>query len=338
MIPDRRMATQQDVARLAGVSTATVSRVLNNRKVTTSVIRKRVQAAMETLNYIPHAGARALATRRSGLLGAIVPTLHDATFAEGINAFERTAQRLGYALNLSVSERDPQHEHTLVQQMIERGVDGLLLVGNLRDPAVYQQLTEANIRHVCTWTYNTGAPAPNVGFDNVQAMHAVVDHLVELGHQRFGMLAGELSDNDRARDRVHGVRQRLAHHGLSLPAANLVQVPYSLSAARQGFWEVIDENISALVCGSDVLAFGALLEAQKTGLRVPEELSITGFGDLPLAAELTPALTSVQVAAEALGSSAARRLIAAVEHSAKVVSAPLQTRLVPRASTGACVD
>lgn len=333
---NRRLPTQADVAREAGVSTATVSRVLNNRCLVNADAKARVEQAMNSLNYVPHAGARALAMQRSGTLGAIIPTLNNAIFAEGIHAFERTAQALGYTLLLSVSQQDIEHEQALVLKMLERGVDGLLLVGNLHAEAVFERLQMAGVRHVCTWAYDARARMPNIGFDNAQAMYAVVDHLVQLGHRHFGMLAGIVRHNDRARDRIEGVRTRLAHHGLRLPEACIVQTPYSIPESRRAFWDVIDQDISALICGNDVIAYGALFEAQKMGLRIPEDLSITGFDDLSLSAEISPALSTVQVSASVMGETAARNLVAAVEGQDDVASRQVATQLVIRETTGRC--
>lgn len=328
------MPTQNDVAKLAGVSTATVSRVINERGVVTDDVKARVLRAIDTLQYIPDAGARALALRRSGTLGAIIPTLNNAIFAEGINAFERAARSLGYAFILAVSHEDPSQHAQQVMRMIERGVDGLLLVGNDHEPDVFTRLEKTGTRHVCSWAFDTRAMAPNIGFDNAQAMHAVVDHLLSLGHQQVGMLAGRSPNNDRARERIHGVVSRLNHHGVALPPRRIVEVEYSIRASRKAFWELINDDVSAIICGNDVIATGALLEALKMGLSVPDDLSITGFDDLELSAELQPALTSVHVGAQDMGEQAARALITAVENNAQVESSLLDTHLVVRQTTG----
>lgn len=330
------MSTQSDVAKLAGVSTATVSRVVNSRGVVTDEVRARVEQAIEALHYVPHAGARALALRRSGTLGAIIPTLNNAIFAEGINGFERCAQSLGYTFILAVSNNDPKQHADLVVRMIERGVDGLLLVGNDHDPAVFDRLEQASVGHVCTWAFDEHARAPNIGFDNAHAMHALVDHLVEHGHRKFGMLAGHSARNDRARERIRGVVNRLNFHGVALPPRCIVEVDYAIKEARKGFWELINNDISAIICGNDVIAQGALLEALKMGLSIPEDLSITGFDDLELSAELHPALTSVDVSAHRMGEQAAHALVHAVENKTDVVSARLDTQFVIRETSGPC--
>jgi len=332
------MPTQTDVAKLAGVSTATVSRVINERGVVTEDVRVKVQRAIDALQYIPNAGARALALQRSGTLGAIIPTLNNAIFAEGINAFERAAGALGYTLILAVSHEQPSEHARQVMRMIERGVDGLLLVGNDHESEVFARLEKTATRHVCTWAFDMRARAPNIGFDNAQAMHDVVDHLLALGHRQVGMLAGKSERNDRARERIQGVVGRLNFHGVPLPPKRIVEVDYTIKASRKAFWELIDCDVSAIICGNDVIATGALFEALKMGLRVPEDISITGFDDLALSAELHPALTSVQVGAQAMGEQAALALIDAVEKGAPVQSSQLQTQLVVRETTGPCAN
>lgn len=329
-----RMPTQSDVARLAGVSTATVSRVLNGRGVVTVEVQAKVKQAINTLQYVPHASARALALQRSGTLGAIIPTLNNAIFAEGINAFERIARQSGYTLILGVSDSGDEAHTQQVAKMIERGVDGLLLVGNDHDHQVFERLEKTGVRHVCTWAHDASARAANIGFDNARAMFDVVDHLVGLGHRHFGMLAGVTARNDRARERVKGVVTRLNHHAIALEPSRIVEVPYSISASRKAFWQVIENDLSALICGNDVIAYGACLEAQKMGLHLPGDLSVTGFDDLDLSAELEPALTTVQVGAEFIGQQAAQSLIQAVEHKAPVTGVCLPTRLAVRATTG----
>ncbi|MFT6303823.1 MAG: LacI family transcriptional regulator [Pseudomonadales bacterium] len=327
------MATQMDVANRAAVSTATVSRVLNHSGSISQDVKARVLTAIDELNYIRDAGARALAMQRSRTLGAIIPTLNNAIFAEGINAFERTAQALGYTLILSVSQQDLDHEHDLVIKMIERGVDGLLLVGNRHNDVVYRRLDQTGVRYVCTWAYDDNDDLANVGFDNKQAMHSIVDHLVGLGHRQIAMLAGCSKDNDRAMDRITGVRDRLASHGLTLPANRVIEVPYSIAESRKAFSAITSSAVTALICGNDVIAYGALLEAQKRGVDVPGDLSITGFDDLSLSAELSPALTTVQVGAESMGEAAAQKLIFAVDNQLPVESILLHTELVVRETT-----
>ena len=342
-MPERRSVTQVDVAKAAGVSTATVSRVLNGSSLVKPAVRKRIEAAMAALNYVPHDAARALALRRSRILGAIIPTLNNAIFARGLNAFERAARERGYTLVLSVSNYDLEEERRLVRKMIERGVDGLLLIGNDHLPESFQSLRAAGVRHACAWSYAENAPAPNIGFSNVEAMAEVVDHLVGLGHREIAMIAGLTAANDRARERVEGVHRRLRHHGLTLPDSWLVEVPYAIREARRALDELLPatllpakllpEGPTAVICGNDVIAFGALFAAQARGLEVPRDLSITGFDNLTLAGELDPAITTVDVPADAMGAAAAEALIDAVDGKTGVARRRLATALLVRGTT-----
>ncbi len=289
---------------------------------------------MADLNYVPHEAARVLALRRTRVLGAVIPTLNNAIFAEGVNAFERAAHARGYTLLLSLSNYDLEEEQNLVRKMIERGVEGLLLVGNEHSRACFDGLKAADVRHLCAWAHSIEAPAANIGFSNAAAMSDLVDHLVELGHKKIGMLAGITAGNDRARDRVRGVRDRLAHHGLDMPGERVVEVAYSIREARKAFPAIMRTAPTAVMCGNDVIAYGALFEAQAMGLSVPEDVSITGFDNLRLSAELHPGITTVNVPAADMGMEAANALIDAVEGDRDVESRELPTELRARGTTG----
>ena len=332
-----RAATQKDVAQAAGVSTASVSRLLNGIGPVRPAVRARIEQAIAELDYVPHEGARALVTRRSLVLGAIIPTLNNAIFADCINAFEAEARAHGFTLVLSVNNYDLDEERTLVRRMVQRGVDGVLLVGNEHADSSFDILRRAGVAHVCAWAFDPAGPAPNVGFRNAEAMADVVDLLVALGHRRFAMLAGVQAGNDRARARVDGVCARLEHHGLALAPAMLAESRYTIRAAREAFAGLMDgvaaERPTALICGNDVIGLGAVLEARSRGIAVPEALSVTGFDNLAIAAEMEPPMTTVDVPAELMGRGAARALIEAIGAGRPVVGSLMPTRLLIRGTT-----
>ena len=322
---------QADVARAAGVSTATVSRVLNGSPLVSDDVRARVEAVIDRTGYLPDQGARSLATRRSRALGAIVPTLENAIFAAGLNAFEAEAREAGFALMIAVSNYDPAQEAALIRQMAARGVEGLLLVGNDRDPEAGAFLDRAGLRHVCAWAHDPDAERPNVGFDNAAAMAPVVDHLLATGRRRVAVLAGVQDGNDRARRRLEGARQRLVDHGLT-PVA-VAECRYSLRQAREAFGSLAEARPDAVICGNDVIAFGVLSAARRVGMRAPDDVAVTGFDDLPLALEFNPPLTTVHVPARRMGARAAVALISSARDGAEVTSSQLSTHLEIRGST-----
>jgi len=331
-----RTATQRDVATAAGVSTASVSRVLNSAGPVKPAVRARVQAAIESLGYIPHSAARALALNRSSTLGAIIPTLDEAIFAQGTNAFTSAARELGHTVIVSVSNYDLDDEPALIRTMLERGVDGLMLVGNRHRERVFHLLRDAGIPHVCTGAYEAASINPNIGFSNHDAVGVLVEHLLALGHQRFAMLAGVVDDNDRAAARLAGVTDRLSRANVELNDSCVLQVRYDVAHAREAFRALmqLQPRPTAVICGNDVIALGAVLEAERLGVRIPEDVSVTGFDNLPIAGEMNPSITTIAVPARTMGERAAVALVDAVLQKRNVKSEALSVRLIERETTG----
>ena len=325
----------EDVAAAAGVSTATVSRVLNGLAVREPA-RQRVQAAVAELGYVPHAGARALMLHRTGTVGAIFPTVDNAIFAKAIDALQRRLDDDGLQLRIATSSYSAEHEMRQAVNLVARGVDALALCGVSQRPQLLAFLRQRGTPCVHVMSVPGPADAVCVGFDNGAAIGQAVRYLVDLGHRRIGMLAGLTGDNDRAAARVAGARAALAAAGLAMAPEALVERAYTLDAAREGLRELMAarERPTALVCGNDVLAFGALLEAQALGIEVPSDLSIVGFDDLDLARHLHPAITTIQVPAEAMWRLAGDRLVAALRGEAVPRSTVVEVSLVVRGSTG----
>jgi LacI family transcriptional regulator len=330
------LPTIADVARESGVSTATVSRVLNGTQGVRESLSARVHAAAARLGYVPHAGARALKLKRSGTIGAVFPTVDNAIFAKAVDALQRRFDEAGYQLLIATSDYDPQTEERQAIHLLTRGADGLVLCGCGQRPALLQRLRARGVPavHVMTWPVPPGQVG--VGFDNARAMSQAVRYLLDLGHRRIAMLAGVTRDNDRAAARLDGVRQALAAAGVQLTQERFVERRYGIAAARDGLRQLmaVDPPPTAVVCGNDVLAFGALLEAQRLGLAVPQQLSIVGFDDLELASHLNPALTTVHVPAGDMWRQAADRVIAALRGEEVPRETEIEVALVVRASTG----
>ena len=333
---DSAPPTVEDVAAAAGVSTATVSRVLNGLGGVREPLRRKVLSAVERLGYVPNAGARAMMLRRSGTVGAIFPTVDNAIFAKAIDALQRRLAESGLQLLLATSDYDPQAEARQALALLTSGVDALLLCGCGQPPELLQRLAQRGLPvvHVMTWPAPPGRVA--AGFDNRRAMGQAVRYLLDLGHKRIAMLAGITQGNDRAAARVAGVRDALHAAGLELAPSRLVERRYGLAAAREGLRTLLQARPAptAVVCGNDVLAFGALLEAQALGLDVPADLSIVGFDDLELASHLRPALTTVQVPAEAMWRCAADLVLSLLRGEPPPAAVELQVSLVVRGSTG----
>lgn len=330
-----RRPTQADIARHAGVSTATVSRVLNRSPLVREEVRQLVEAAIADVGYYPDGAARALASNRTFTVGAVIPTLNNAVFASGINAFEAHLQEAGYTLLVTVSSYEAANEELQVRRLLERGVEGVLLVGNAHAQVVYETLTRSRTAYVNTWAFDPSYGHPNVGFSNWKAARSVVDHLAGLGHRRIGMIAGITASNDRAADRYHAVRDRLAELGLDLDARSSMEIPYSIEEGRAALAGLLERDAlpDALICGNDVIALGILFEAQRRGIDIPGRLSLVGFDDLPLTKHVSPALTTVAVPAVRMGTLAAQGLLAAIETGGLPESVELDAPLVVRETT-----
>lgn len=330
-----RLPTIADVARRARVSTATVSRVANAPDSVRPELRTRVDAAIRDLGYMPHAGARTLKSRRTGTVGAIFPTVDNAIFAKATDALQRRLAESGYQLLIATSDYNPDVEESQALNLLARGVDALLLCGDRQRPALLKRLRDRGVPvvHVMSWPLTRGQLG--VGFDNARAMGQVIRYLLDLGHRHIAMLAGVTRDNDRAAARLRGVREALSAARLPLPDSHVIECRYQLATAREGLRRLMaaSPRPTAIVCGNDVLAFGALLEAQRMGIEVPRELSIVGFDDLELASHVHPALTTVRVPAETMWRRAAHCALAPLQGEPPEAGGEVEVSLVVRDST-----
>lgn len=325
--------TIQDVALLAGVSTATVSRVLSKPGVVRTRTQEQVMAAVRQLDYQPDAAARALASGRTHTVGCVIPTLDHAIFARSTQAMQTTLAQAGYQLLVASHEYDPATELELVRALQQRGVDALVLVGTDHAPRLWEALGLWPKPTLLTWSCDPRLPS--LGFDNAGAARLAAAHLLGLGHRHIAVISGFTAHNDRARSRVEGVRQALAPAGLSLQPGQVTEQAFNLEGGRLGLRQLLSAELlpSAIFCGNDLLAVGALLEAQRMGIQVPQQLSITGIDDLEIAQAINPGLTTVSLPTQALGRMAAQHVLSAVAGEATAVQSLLPFELVIRGST-----
>jgi len=312
--PPLTRARISDVARLADVSTATVSRALSNPGVVKPGTRARIRDAIAALGYVPDGAARALALGRARTVGAIVPTLDNAIFARAVQGLQTTLSNSGYQLLISAHEYNLAAETEVVRALLERSVDAILLVGQDHAPQTYELIRASQVALVIMWSLpspDSATTPPSIGFDNRLIGQLAADHLLSLGHTRFGAVSGFTRHNDRARERVEGFRETLAQHGRALPDACVIEQPFGFEGGRAGLQHLLKLRPSptAIFCGNDVLALGCLFEAQSLGIAVPEALSIVGCDNLPIASQITPGLTTVLLPTYELGERAARAVL-----------------------------
>lgn len=332
---DRRVRLT-DVAAQAGVSLGSASRALSSPDAVRATTLAKVRAAADRLGYVADGAARALALGRSNTLGLLVPTLTNPIYAAFAHGAQQAADLAGRQLLITADEynraRGPEH----ARRLVERGVDGMILIGADHHPGVFAAVEARGTPHVFAWSFDEARGRGCVGISNARAVQAIVRHLLDLGHRRFGVLSGYLAHNERARSRLDGIRAALAGAGISLDEAAIAYCPFTFNAGREGITRLLalEPRPTAVICGTDLLAAGALAESAALGVRVPQALSVTGFDDVDYAALLAPPLTTVRVPAEAMGARAVEVLLESMEGGAGVPDVEFAADLVLRGTTG----
>ncbi|TCT12493.1 LacI family transcriptional regulator [Tepidamorphus gemmatus] len=333
---ERSRVGLREVAAIAGVSTATVSRVINRPESVSDDLRRRVTMVIDQLGWVPNAAARALSSQRTGAIGAIFPALALGDFARAIDAMQDALAERNFLLLLARSRYDADLEYRLVRKLAERGVDGLILVGSTRSHDYEDFLSKLEIPYVNSFVYHEGSEVPCVGPDNRAAMAEMADYLVSLGHRRFGMIAQTTRNNDRAAARRDGVQEALARYGIAIPPSAMREGEWSIGEGRRLFRQILDSPLrpTAVICGNSLLAIGAVLEATALGIRIPDEMSIVGYDDIEPMSELPVPITTVRVASDEVGRVAANTIVDMVEGVPGVVSRRIPSEIVVRASSG----
>jgi LacI family transcriptional regulator len=327
--------TLRDVAKFAGVSSATVSRMMNRPEAVSSELTERITAAINHLGWVPHAAARALATQRTGTIGAVFPTVSNEHFATAIQELQEALESAGYTLLLGCSQYDTQREYDQIRNMLERGVDAVVLVGESHHPDLYATLAQRNVPFVNTFTYRKESEHLCVGIDNHKAFFDFTTYLLELGHRRFAMLSQTADSNDRAWARREGVRDALAEHGLGISAAHMAEGFWGIGVGRKLFSQVMStpQPPTAIICGNGTFAIGALLEALRCGYDVPNELTIAGFDDFEIMSELPIPITTVSVPSAEIGRKAAEMILAELSGDRWPASIECEAAIIVRASS-----
>lgn len=331
----RGKVTVRDVARAAGVSVTTVSRVLNNPDLVVSEKQVLVQRALAHLDYIPNQLARSLISRRTKAIGLVVPTISNPVFAPTIEAIERALDHAGYAVLIHCCERDPQREFKQVRALIERGVDGLILTGSVHVSELAALLARNKLPYISQDVSRDLPLGPSVALDNAGALALAVDHLYERGHRAIAVLTGPIHNTPPISDRFRSAIARIRAHALDLPEHWLViaedyRGPTVKAAAGRLFGHA--PLATAVVCTGDILALGVASEARSRGLRVPQDLSIIGCGDTDMGQYVDPPLTTVRMPFAEMGELAVQNLLALLDGRAPPQFITLPARLVVRES------
>ena len=326
----------KEVAREAGVSVATVSRVINGQGPIREATRRRIRRVVEKLRYAPHGAARSLITRETHTLGVLLPDLFGEFFSELIRGIDATARRRGYHLLYSGSHGDRSEAEAMVRAMRGR-VDGLIVLSPDGNRGALRANVPENFPVVLLNSAGGGRSFDTIAVDNFGGAAAMVRHLAGLGHRRVAFIAGPPGNRD-ASERLRGYREAMRSVGewskeLEIPGNFREEAGYEACARIRG----LRPRPSAVFAANDSMAIGLLYACREAGLRAPEDLAIAGFDDIPIVRFITPSLTSVRVPIAELGTCAAQRLLDVLggKPAGRPRKVVLPTTLVVRDSCGA---
>ena len=304
--------TIKEVAREARVSVATVSRVFSGKGPVREETRQRVLEVAGRLQYVPHAGARGLITNTTGALGVLLPDLYGEFFSEVIRGVDLTARKSGYHVLVSSSHSDRSEVEGVLRALWGR-VDGLIVMSPEADAEALRANLPAALPVVLLNCLVEGDGFDAINIDNYGGALALTRHLIALGHRRIAFVGGA-PDNYDARERLRGYRDALRTYGGGAPE---IEVPGDFSEESghraAGAILALDPRPTAVFAANDSMAVGLLSALQEAGVRVPGDVAVGGFDDIPVARFLSPPLTTVRVGIAELGALAMERLLAAVE-------------------------
>lgn len=300
--------TLHDVAKLAGVAPITASRALNTPEQVSDDVREKVSDAVARTGYVPNRLAGGLASTRSRLVAAVVPTISGPVFLETIQSLTEALAERGYQLMLGQSGYAGSREDALLEAIIGRRPDGIVLTGIMHSAEGRRRLLASGIPVVETWDLTPTPIDMLVGFSHVEVGRAVAEFLHSRGRRKFGVIAG---DDERALRRCDAFRARARALGLPEVEAIIVPAPTTLKRGRESLAALMLKAgaVDAVFCSSDLLALGVVTEARVKGLRVPDQLAVVGFGDFEFAADVEPALTTVHIKGAAIGRQAAQFIV-----------------------------
>lgn len=322
------------VAKRAKVSTATVSRVLNGFPGVRAKTQARVQRAIEELNYVPNPNARNLRMGRTRMFGLIISDINNPFFPELIDAFESLAAAQGIDVIFTHTNYNRDRLRHCLRRLIERGVDAIAVMTSEVDEDSLLQAVQAKVPVVLMNQRKLADRYPNIPVEYATGFREALDHLLELGHQDIGFIAGPTSLNS-AQARKEAFRAALRAHGLHVRPEWIVTAEMRVEGGRAAMGQLLGQSQrpTAVITSNDLMAIGALQAAHEAGVRVPEELSLIGFDDLPIVSMVHPPLSTIRHPRREVAVRAFACLHALVQGKTPSTDASLQPHLVVREST-----
>ena len=328
------MATIYEVSKLAGVSLATVSRVMNNSDKVRAQTRQRVEAAMKELGYRPNSTAQSLASNRSNSVGILVPELHGPFFGYMLSSIELELRKEGKHVIITAGHSDAEREEDGIEFLVSRTCDALILFVFAISNERIKLLRESSVPVVVIGRLIPGMEEDCVSLDNESGGYIATKSLIESGHRQLACITGPLWKND-GQQRLAGYKRALEEHGLSFDEEFVVEGDYEESSGKEGMQQLLQRKISftGLVCANDVMAAGAIEIAREHGMNIPEELSIVGFDNVFFTRYMHPQLSTIDYPVDMMGQMAARCVLRDVYgKTGQDIQCRFEPKLVRRAS------
>jgi LacI family transcriptional regulator len=307
----------EDIARLAGVSRSTVSRVINDDPHVAKDTRAKVAEIIRQANYQPNMAARGLAAGRTRILGIVIPRgvadlFSDPYFPLLIQAIASACNALDYSVMLWLAE--PEHERRMIRKILYSGlIDGAVVACALMDDPVVNAFAEGQLPFILVGRYPGGGDVSYVDIDNISAARDIVMHLLRLGHRRVATITGPRNMIPGV-DRLEGYLTALRQRGLALDPNLIVEGDFTEAGGQAAMQRLLPHEPEAVFAASDMMAVGALRTLREAGRRVPEDVAVVGFDDMPFSARTDPPLTTVRQPIHRTGRTAAETLIDMIEH------------------------
>ena len=296
MTPSRKALTMADVARLAGVSPMTVSRAFKTDSSVSDSTRQAILKAADDLGYVFDSTASSLRSQRTDFIAVTIPSINNANFADTVRGLSEGLKARGLQILLGYTDYDMAEEERLIEQFLRRRPEAIVVTGGRHTPRARRMLENAGIPVVETWDLPEDPIGHVIGFSNAQAVRGMVDHFVAKGLTRIAFIGGDTTRDTRGADRRAGFIAAMQARGLD--ATRLIAVgvpPISMREGAEAMARLLETlpDTQAVICVSDLFAFGALTECQRRGVDVPGRLWIAGFGDYEIAEIAVPALTTI---------------------------------------------
>lgn len=334
----KQAPTMADVAKRVGVSTMTVSRALKPDSSVRAETRQKIRDAAEQIGYVLDSTASGLSSRKTGFIAVTIPSINNANFADTVRGLSDQLQETGQQILLGYSDYDKLTEEHLIEQLLRRRPEAIVVTGSMHTERCTRLLQNCGVPVIEIWDWPQNALDSVVGFSNAEAGRQMVRHFHDLGLRKLAFIGGGTSRDARGRERGTGFHEALKEYGLDTTRFIAKgEPPITMADGAMAIRELLETrpDTEAVMCVSDIAAFGALTECQRLGVSVPGDLAIGGFGNYDLGQYCNPALTTIDVGAYDIGVAAARLIKERLDENTGGPGATVEvpTRLLARAST-----